>query len=94
MYLFQAIQSAGSAAVTIDKRFYLQRVGGYNRIWVYDSAYTLAQFKALLNTTPLQVTYPIKTYYEAHDPISVKTIVRDNYIQSNGKETRIYYWTH
>ena len=97
MYQFERIQSGGSANVNVDKRFYLQRVSGnasWCRVWVYDSAYSLTQFKALLNATPLQVTYPISPIYESHDPIHPKTKAGTNYIAANGKNIQIRYWTH
>lgn len=58
-YLFAGDGATQSKNVTIDKRFYGQRA--YGRIWVYDSDYlnNLDGFKAALNTTPLQITYPL-----------------------------------
>ena len=93
MYPFQKIQSGGSADVTTDKRFYLQRVSGYNRVWVYDTAYTLDSFKALLNATPLQVTYPITDEWE-QEIVPVKTLTGINYATTNGNTISLRYWTH
>ena len=93
MYPFQKIQPGGSADVTTDKRFYLQRVSGYNRIWVYDTAYTLDQFKAMLNTTPLQVTYPITDEWE-QEIIPVRILTGMNIATTNGTTITIRYWTH
>lgn len=96
MYQFAEIITSGSAAVTEDKRYYLQRVStvSWCRVWVYDSAYTLDQFKAMLNNTPLQVTYPITPVYEPHDPITVRTRAGNNYITTNGKNITMQYWSH
>ena len=97
MYLFAGITSGGSTSITVDKRVYLQRVtanASWCRVWVYDTAYTLDQFKALLNSTPLQVTYPITPAYETHDPITVRTRSGNNYITTNGKTAIIRYWSH
>ena len=97
MYLLGRIQDGGSAAVNIDKRFYLQRIASspqYCRVWVYDSAYTLAGWKELLNATPLQVTYPISPVYMTHDPLLIKTRMGDNYIRTNGGNLEIRYYEH
>lgn len=96
MYPFTTIMPNGSASVTVNKSFYLQRIksnASWSRVWVYDTDYTLEQFKALLNATPLQVTYPISPVYESHDPIYPKTKAGNNYIVSNGKNTEIRYWS-
>lgn len=60
MYPFSGAANSGSSGVTIDDSFYLQYSGAsYKRVWVYDTTYSLDEFKALLNETPLQVTYGI-----------------------------------
>ena len=61
MYPFAEMTTNGSGQIAQDKYFYLQRHStlAYCRAWVYDSGYTLAQFKALLQEHPLQITYPI-----------------------------------
>ena len=92
MYPFAGIITSGSAAVTEDKHFYLQRVSGYNRVWVYDTDFTLTQFNALLGETALQFTYPVTmhAYLTTHD---IETLVGMNYITTNGTNIDIQYWT-
>lgn len=98
LYLFQKISADGSSAVTTDKRFYLQRLRtGYeatwNRVWVYDSAYTLAEFKEMINTTPLQVTYPIVEQTWQLTPQEITTLANQTNViwsDTNGSNTAVY----
>jgi hypothetical protein len=62
-YLFRGTGNTTSASIDTDKRFYGQNA--FNRIWVYDSSYTsLSAFTTALNTTPLQIVYPLATPVE------------------------------
>lgn len=91
IYLFGAIQSGGSTAVTQDKHFYLQRIYPleYCRVWVYDTAYTLDTFKAMLNATPLQVTYPIVPVTYQLTPQEVTTLVGTNNVWSDSGDVTV-----
>ena len=95
MYPFDRIDSNGSAGVTKDKHFYLQRTSNLDwcRVWVYDTAYTLEGFKALLNSTRLLVTVPIPPETYALTGDMVKTLAGQNvfWTDSNGP-MEIEYW--
>ena len=96
MYPFAGIISSGSVSVTQDKHFYLQRVANtisYCRIWVYDSSLTIDQFKAMLNQTELQFTYPVemRTTVTGHQ---IKAIRGENNIwNSNNGNITVKYWS-
>lgn len=98
MWQWQKTQSTGSADVTVNKRFYLQRVApevgvaAWNRVWVYDTDYTLTTFKELLNETPLQVTYSIEPYTVQLTPTQITALLGDNVIwtDTNGSNTAVY----
>lgn len=98
MWQWQKTQSGGSSDVTVNKRFYLQRSDPsfgseeWNRVWVYDTDYTLTTFKALLNETPLQVTYSIVPYTVQLTPTQITALLNDNTIWSdtNGSNTAVY----
>lgn len=96
MYPFDKISGDGSAGVKVNKTFYLQRVVStldWNRVWVYDTDYTLDEFKALLNATPLQVSIPIQPETYALTGDAVKTLAGQNvfWTDSNGP-MEIEYW--
>ena len=98
MYPFASVIGNGSVLVTMDKHFYLQRDknnASYCRVWVYDSDYTLEQFKALLNQTPLLVTIPVSSARVVLTPIPIKAFRGQNSIwNSNNGEMTVKYWTH
>lgn len=94
MYPFAEINNSGSGGVTKDKYFYLQRnpsTLAYCRVWVYDTDYTLAQFKALLQEHPLQVTYPIVPQTYQLSSTQVKSFSGVNRLQSNGNGLEIVF---
>ena len=94
MYPFAETKNAGSSGVTKDKHFYLQRdpnALAYCRVWVYDTDYTLAEFKALLQEHPLQVTYPIVPQTYQLSPTQVKSFSGVNRLQSNGNGLEIVF---
>ena len=96
MYPFAEITANGSAAVTQDKHFYLQRSStlAYCRVWVYDTGYTLDQFKALLNQTPLVFTFPIKPTIAQITSTQIKAKRGKNHIwNSNNGSMEVEYWT-
>ena len=80
MYKFQGYSNSGSSTVTTDKKFYLQYTTGYNRIWVYDSGYTIDTFTAMLDETPLQVTYSITPQTVQLTAKQIKTLIGENNI--------------
>ncbi len=82
-YLYEKMLENGSIEVTVDKRAYLQCAYGYNRVWVYDTDLTLDTFKAMLNETPLQITYPITPKTVQLQPMEIKTIIGQNSIATN-----------
>ena len=98
MYQFGGISADGSSGVTTDKHFYLQRVAAtsnpqWNRVWVYDTGYTLAEFKEAINTTPLQVTYPIAEQTWQLTPQQVQTLSNQTNViwtDTNGTNTAKY----
>lgn len=70
MYTFSGNGNSSSSAIREDKRFYGQR--NFGRFWVYDSSLpTLADFKAMLAVTPLQIAYPLAT------PTTIETSAED-----------------
>ena len=88
MYPFGGISSNGSAGVTSDKHFYLQRYPHadhpeWNRLWVYDTGFTLEEFKEAINTTPLVVTYPIVEQTYQLTPQQIQTLIGTNTVWSN-----------
>ena len=94
MYPFDKIDSNGSAGVTKDKHFYLQRTSTLDwcRVWVYDTSYDLAGFKALLNATPLRVTLPIVPYWSGITKTNIKAKTGVNHIwNSNGGNMEVKY---
>lgn len=93
MYPFAATISAGSGGVTQDKHFYLQRSTtlAYCRVWVYDTDYTLAQFKALLQEHPLQVTYPIISQTYQLSPVQIETLIGTNRWWSDENNIKITF---
>ena len=99
MYPFDKVITGGSTSVTEDKHFYIQRTPDtnhpeWNRVWVYDTDYTLDSFKAMLNETPLQFTYSVAPYvYQL--PTSWVTVKRGyNSISSpDGEIYSLKYWT-
>ena len=98
MYPFAEVIYYGSAVVTQNKHFYLQRHDeyiNYCRVWVYDTGYSLSQFKALLNQTPLVFTYPVTESVVSLDPIELKTLrgVNNIWSDTNGNIT-VKYWAH
>ena len=96
MYPFAGFITNGSVAVTQDKHFYLQRVAttlSYCRIWVYDSSLTIDQFKAMLNHTALEFTYPVRVaaYITSYQ---LKAIRGENNIwNSNNGDITVKYWS-
>lgn len=93
MYPYAELIITGSAAVTQDKHWYLQYATGYNRVWVYDTSYTLSTFKTLLGTTPLQVTYPITPQSYQLTPQAIDAIRGNQRVLSPDGEIDITYWT-
>ena len=96
MYPFASIISNGSSSVTEDKHFYLQRnpTLAYCRIWVYDTGYTLDQFKALLNQTPLVFTFPVTSSLAIVTNTPIKAKRGENHIwNSNNGSMDVEYWT-
>ncbi len=60
IYQLEGEGRTSSGQVTVDKRFYI--TDQYSRVWVYDSAYSsVSDFESALNSTPLQVLYPLAT---------------------------------
>lgn len=82
-YPYEKMLENGSIEVTVDKRAYLQCAYGYTRVWVYDTGLTLDTFKAMLNETPLQITYPITPKTVQLTPVEIKTIIGQNSIATN-----------
>lgn len=98
MYPFAGFINAGSAAVTEDKHFYLQRDRSnlnYCRIWVYDTDFTLSQFKEMLTQTPLQFTFPVEPYSTQLTAYPLRAFRGENRIwDSNNGIITAEYWTH
>lgn len=98
MYAFGGYSNSGSSGVSVNGNYYLQYYGSddhpeWNRTWVYDTSYTLEQFKMMLNTTPLQATYPITPVTVQLDPVTIETLAGVNIIWSDasGNMTVKYY---
>ena len=94
MYIFSGDGATPSANITVDKRFYGQRLWG--RFWVYDSDYAndLAGFKTMLNTTPLQICYPLATPTEITlTPETIELLKGNNVLwsDSNGNVKLKYF---
>lgn len=97
LYPYAGSITTGSAVVTEDKHMYIQRSSttlSYNRIWVYDTDFTLEDFKDLLNQTPLQATHPIEPVTYQLTPQQIASFRGINNIWSDAGDVEVKFWTH
>ena len=91
LYPFAGSGSSSATQIVTDKRVYVQ--SSFQRVWVYDSAYTtLNALKEALNATPLQVLYPLSTPITYHcTPTEVRTLLGSNAIFADTGDVTVEY---
>ena len=93
MYLYGGAASRGLAEVLTDKRFYLQSQSNNSlRLWIYDTDHTLSELSAMLDETPITVTYTLDTPVTYQfDPVQITTLLGENNIWADTGAVGLMY---